>query len=62
MESPPLGRVLVLDMLIGLMDEVTQLQEAVNQHGKLLVSRLEEILGKLKEERIYPEQDLEEYN
>ena len=61
-ESPPLGSMLVLDMLIGLTDEVIWIWEVVHQHGKLLIARLEEILGRTKEERIYLEQDSEEYN
>ena len=62
MESPPLGRALVLDALISLMDEVTQLQEVVHQHGELLIAGLEEIPGRPKEKRVYPEQGSEEYN
>ena len=61
-ESPPLGGALVLDVLVGLMDEVIQLQEEVHQHGELIVAGLEAILGRSKEERIYLEQDLEESN
>src|SRR5882724_4296433 len=58
MESPPLGRVLVLDALVGLMDEVTQLWDAVQQHGELLVARLGDIPGRPEEERMYLKQDL----
>ena len=61
-ELPPLGGALVLDALVGLMDEVIRLQEEVHQHGELLIARLEAILGRLKEERIYPEQNPEESN
>ena len=61
-ESPPLGGALLVDMLVGLMDEVIRLQEEVHQHGELLIARLEAIPGRLKEERIYPKWDLEEYN
>jgi len=61
-ELPSSSGALVLDMLVGLMDKVSQLREEVNQHGKLVVTRLEAMLGRLKEERIYPEQDPEESN
>ena len=62
MELPSSGGELVLDVLVGLMDKVIQLWEEVHQHGKLIVTRLEAILGRSKEERIYLEQDLEESN
>ena len=62
MELPLLGGVLVLDALVGLTDDLIQLQEEVNQHGKLIIARLEVVPGMLKEERIYPEQDPEESN
>ena len=52
MESPPSGRELVLDALIGLMDEVAQLWDTVHQHGKLLIAGLEGIPGRLKEESV----------
>ena len=61
-ESPSLGGALVLDMLVGFMDKVAWLWEEVKQHGELIIARLEAILGRLKEERIYPEQNLEESN
>jgi len=61
-ELPPSGGALVLDALVGLMDEVIWLQEEVHQHGELIITRLESMLGRSKEERIYPEQDLEESN
>ena len=61
-ESPSSDGALVLDALVGLMDEVAQLQEEETQHGELIVSGLEAIPGRLKEERIYLEQDLEENN
>jgi len=61
-ESPSLGGAWVLDVLVGLMDEVIQLWEEVNQHGKLIITGLEVLLGRLKEERIYPEQNIKESN
>jgi len=60
--QPSLGGALVLDTLVGLMDKVIQLQEEVNQHGKLIITRLEAVLGRLKEERNNLEQNLEESN
>jgi len=61
-ESPPLGEVSVVDTLVGLSDEVKWLQEEMKQQGELIFTRLEVLLGKLKEERIYPEQDPEGSN
>jgi len=61
-EPPPLGKVLVLDALVGLSDEVKWLQEEVKQQGKWIFSAFEVLPGKLKEERIYLEQDLEGSN
>ena len=60
-ELPLLGGALVLDTLVGLLDEVIWFWE-VKQHGKLILTGLGAVLGWLKEERIYPEQDLEEIN
>jgi len=60
MESPPSGRELVLDALIGLMEEVTKLQDMVHQRGELLIGLLEGILGRPKEERIYLKWESEE--
>jgi len=61
-ESPPLGKALVLDALVGLSDEVNWLQVEVKQQGKWIFSAFEVLLGRLKEERIYLEQDLETSN
>jgi len=61
-ELPPSGEASVLDMLVGLLEEVNQLREEVRQQGKLILTGLEVMLGKLKEERIYPEQDLKGSN
>ena len=36
--------------------------QEVHQHGELIIAGLEAILGRSKEERIYPEQDLEGSN
>jgi len=60
LESPPLGSELVLDALIGLMEEVTKLQDMVHQRGELLIGLLEGILGRPKEERIYLKWESEE--
>ena len=39
-ELPLSGEVLVLDTLVGLMDEVLWLWKEVNCHGALIISRL----------------------
>jgi len=42
--EPPLSRgALVLDMLIGLMDKVLQLQKEVNKHGKWIIAGLVDV-------------------
>jgi len=61
-ELPSLGGALVLDVLVGLTEEVIWLWEEVNQHGELVIARLEAVPGRSKEERIYPEQNPEESN
>jgi len=62
MELPPSGGALVLDALVGLMDEVIQIWEEVHQHGELIIAMLEAIPGTWNEERIYLEQEQEESN
>jgi len=47
---------------VGLMDEVIWLWEEVNHMVSLIIVRLVAVPGRSKEERIYPEQDLEEIN
>ena len=62
MESPPSDGESVLDVLAGLSEDVKQLWEEVKQQGEWIFSRLEVLPGRLKEERIYLEQDLEGSN
>ena len=49
--KPPLsGEALVLDTLVGLMDEVLWLRKEVNQHGTLIISGLMDVpKGSLEE-------------
>ena len=61
-ESPPLDGESVLDVLAGLSEDVKRLQEEVKQQGKWITSGLEVLPGRLKEERIYLEQDPEGSN
>ena len=61
-ELPPLGEVSVLDVLVGLSDEVKWLLEEVKQQGECIFSMFDVLPGRLKEERIYPEQDPEGSN
>src|SRR5882724_4029126 len=54
-EFSPLNGESVLDVLAGLLEDVKwRLREEVKQQGKWIFSRLEVLLGRLKEERIYP--------
>ena len=57
-ELPLSGGALVLDMLIGLMDKVLQLQKEVNKHGKWIIAGLVDVPKRLKKERVYLEREL----
>jgi len=49
-ELPLSGEALVLDTLVGLMDEVLQLQTEVHQHGKLIISGCMDVTKGSREE------------